>query len=208
MRRGNFGNFPDLWSTPMIKSISFAAFAGLTTFTATAAASNAVDESGSILDIAKPIYTAIMGGSYTLAAALALVLVCALLKRYGAKYLPALHSDIGGVALTLTTSFGGAIATALTGGGVVSVALLVTSLKIALTAAGGYAMLKKLIVMPLLKPLAAKSPAWAQPIFAIVFWAFDKPDALADAQSAGNAAVAAKPGQGLATVVGEIDDAK
>ncbi len=64
-------------------------------------------------------------------------------------------------------------------------------------------MFKNLIIEPLLKPLAAKAPAWMQPLFQLVFWVFDKPSAVATAEAAGKAAVAAAPGAGIAAVAGK-----
>lgn len=179
-------------------------------FTATAHAADAVTPpDGSLLDVARPVYDAIMAGHYIASVALALVLGVALLKRYTgntSKLGKFVHGDIGGALTTFAVSFFGAIATATlaTGSGWagLSLSVLKVSSGVAVAAIGGYTIIKKLVI-PLLKPIAAKAPAWMQPVFSILFWAFDKPDATTTATDAGNAAVAASPAQGTTAVTGD-----
>jgi len=65
---------------------------------------------------------------------------------------------------------------------------------------------------PILRPLAAKAPAWMQPIFNAVFWIFDHATgsdgaaAIAEAEKAGTAAVDAAPGPGVGGVIGKPKD--
>lgn len=174
----------------------------LLSFTATAATAAAVDPNDGLLEILKSAYSAITSGHYAYAAAVSLIFACAVAKRYGAKYIPALNSDIGGTLLVLFGSLGGALATSLVDSSVnLSWGLMSRALSVALAAAGGYSMLKRLVVVPLLKPLMAKLPVWAQPILQMVLWVFDKPDALATAKQAGDAAVAAKPAPGIDGII-------
>ncbi len=193
----------------------------LVAFTGTAFALSAVSSGAttqvastepSWLDLARPVYAAFASGHYALTGALVVILVVALLKRYvDAAWM---HSDWGGSLLALVASMATSLSLALA---LPDAHLTLSSLKIALfvgvTAAGGYAMIKNLLVTPLLKPLAAKAPAWMQPGFQLVFWVFDhqtaaKENVAANAVAAGNAAVAAAPAAGAAGVTGTPTEIK
>lgn len=189
----------------IIKIFSLALLTLLGCFTATALAAGAAtpgDES--LLEMAKPIYDAFVHGQKLYAGMLALVLVIAAMKRYAPGKVGAwLQTDIGGALTTLVMSFAGAMATSLAGGVGVSFAMVKAAAMIAVGAAGGYSLIKKLVVEPFLKPLSKKAPAWAQPIFAVVFWIFDKKSPVAEAEAAGEAAVKADPGKGVEAVAGK-----
>lgn len=178
-------------------------------FVATAHAATAVaPDQGNLLDLARPIFDQVMAGHYLAAAAFALVLSVALVKRYApGKFGTFVHSDPGGAMTTMLMSFGGALATATMGGAPWTWAILWTAFGVGIAAMGGYAAIKKLVIEPLLRPLMAKAPLWMQPLFAIVMWIFDKP-VLADkkAEDAGDAAVAAKPAEGINGLTGEPKD--
>lgn len=177
-----------------------------------ALAANAVDPSDGSLDVAKSVYNALTGGHYAYAGALLVILVVALVKRYLGPKITWLHSDAGGATLALAGATATATAAGLAGGGPMTFALVKTSLLVGVGAAGGYAMIKSLIIEPLLKPLQSKLPAWAQPVFSMVLWIFDKPEyakqAEANAVAAGAAAVAANPAQGSAAVTGAPTEVK
>lgn len=172
-------------------------------FTATAlaadAAAAATGEAG-MLDMLRPVYDAFTSGQYLYAGMLALVLTVALVKRYAGPHVPFLQGDIGGSLLTLVASFAGALATSLAGGVGVSFAMVKTATMIAVGAAGGYSLIKRLIIDPILRPLAAKAPAWTQPLFGLVFFIFDRPSPVAVAEAAGDAAVKANPPTGTEAV--------
>jgi hypothetical protein len=163
------------------------------------AASTVVPEDGNLLDLARPIFDEIMKGHFIAAAALALVLMVALVKRYApGKAGEFVHSDAGGSLTTLLMAFGGALATATMGGASWTWGMLWTAGSLAVTAAGGYVLAKKLIVEPLLRPLSKKAPAWMQPVFSMVMWLFDKKVAEQEAaKKAGDEAVAANPPTGI-----------
>ncbi len=167
------------------------------------AADAATPANGSLLDLAKPIFDSVMAGHWLLGAALGLVLLVAVIRRYAAPHVPFLATDVGGALLTLFAGFGAAGATALTAGATVTWGLAWTALGVAVSAAGGYTLLNKLLV-----PLEAKAPAWMQPLFALVTWIFDHPDPVATATAAGDAAVVAKPTEGAKSVTGEITELK
>jgi hypothetical protein len=174
-----------------------------------ALAANAVDPADGSLDLARSVYDAFSGGRYAYCGALAIVLLVALVKRYAGPKVPWLHTDAGGSTLVLAGSTATAAAAALAApGATVSLALMKTSLMIGVAAAGGFSIVKALLIEPLLKPLQAKLPAWAQPIMQVVMWIFDKPDPIAEATAAGNAAVAASPSTGVAGVSGKSTEVK
>jgi hypothetical protein len=180
---------------------------------AAGAAVSSTTGDGSAFDLLRPVYDAFAGGHYAYAGMLALVLVVALLKRYApAKYgiSAFVHGDAGGSLLTLLASFGGAMATSLAGGAGISFAMAKTATLIAVGAAGGYAMIKKLIVEPLRNSAwyQTKAPAWLKAGLQIAFWIFDKPDPVASAEDAGQKAVDAKPGAGNAQIVDKPTEIK
>lgn len=163
----------------------------------------AAGEDGNLLDLARPVFDAVMSGHYAYAAALALVLAVALARRYGAKQWPWLAGDVGGTLLVLVGSFGGAAATALTGGAAVSLGLVWTSIQVAAGASGGYTMIKRLVI-PTLAKLVSKLPPLFQKPFKLILWMFEGNAAKAGA--AGQAAVAANPASGLEGLAGKSKD--
>lgn len=172
------------------------------------AAQAASSEDGNILDLARPIFDEIMKGHYIAAAAFALVLTVALVKRYApGKAREFVQSDPGGALLTLLMAFGGALGTATMTGAPWTWGMLWTSLGVGIAAMGGYTAIKKLFVEPLLRPLMARAPAWAQPLFALVMWIFDKPTLAGQKASADGAlAVAKSPATGTTSVTGQPKD--
>ncbi len=176
------------------------ALLGFLSFAATASAAGAVvPEDGSLLDLARPIVDAAMAGHYLAALAFALVLSVAAFKRYAPGKLGEFaRTDFGGALTTFTMSFATAIGLATAaykGFEGWSFGLLKTASIVGFLAIGGYVGVKRLLV-PVLKKLALKAPAWTQPFFTIFFFVFDKPDPITDAEKAGAAAVAAKPATG------------
>jgi hypothetical protein len=165
-------------------------------------AATGVAEDASLLDLLQPVLAAVKGGQGFLAAALVLVLCVSLARRYAGSRFPWIMSDVGGALLTLLGAFGGAAATALMAGTAPSIGLAVTAFGVAFAASGGYSMVKRLGV-PLLRKLQDKAPAWMRPVFGLVLWWFGKPDAVATAEAAGDAAVEATPGPGIEGVTGK-----
>lgn len=174
------------------------------------AAQAATGEEASLLELARPVYEAFAAGQIDLGLMLAVVLVTALLTRYAPW--DWIRGDAGGAALVLVGSSATAIAAGLaTPEASITASLVWSGLKFGVVAAGGYAVIKKLVIEPILRPLAAKAPAWLQPVFALVFWIFDraKPGdaavaakARADADAAGKAAVEATPPSGASGITG------
>lgn len=176
-------------------------------FATTALAANAAAPvEGSILELAKPVFDAVMAGDGWLAAAMALVFAVTAARRYGASRFPILNSKVGGVAMNLLLSFGGAASTALLAGAAPSFALAWTALKVSFTAAVGFEFVKELLG-PAMRWLEAKAPTWMRPVlkpvFDLILWAFEgRKAAIAKAEAAGQAAVDANPPTGVAGVVG------
>lgn len=94
--------------------------------------------------LAPLVLQAVQSGNWSLLAALALVALVWLARKYGGKYLPVLTTSRGGAALALLGGIGGAVATALAAGAPVSAALLVKGVTVGLTAAGGWTVIKTL----------------------------------------------------------------
>jgi hypothetical protein len=170
---------------------------GFFAFTATAAAAGEISpEDGSLLDLARPVYDAVVHGQYWLGASLALVLAVAAFRKYAPGKAGAwARTDVGGSLLVLAASFGGAAATGLLAAGTNAMTgeLAWTALKVALAAAGGYSLAKKLLA-PVLRKIADKAPPWMKPLFAMLLWSFETP--IAKAETAGDVAVAENPPTG------------
>ncbi len=185
-------------------------FGVMMAFTATAFASTVVvPPDQSLLDMAKPVYEQVMAGHYIPAAALALILLVALLKRYAPGKAGAfMHSDVGGVLTTFATSLGGAVALATVGGAAWHWSMLWVSAGVAVAAAGGYTMIKKLVVEPLMRSTwyQTKAPSWLKAVMGLALWMFDKPDSVAVAVKAGDAAVVAAPAGGADAVTGKATE--
>lgn len=184
------------------------AFMLLISFKAVALAAGAVgvEDSSSVLDLAKPVFEAFSGGHYAYAAALLVILVVAALRRYASPKSAFLQSAAGTSLMVLSASMATAMASALAApGATVTWSLLESSALIGVGASGGFEVLKNLLIDPLLRPLMFKLPAWAQPIGSIILWVFDGTGAdaaaLAKSDDAAKAAVAADPGKGVAAVL-------
>lgn len=145
----------------------------------------------SVLELARPVFDAVMAGQYPLAAALALVLLVAVARKWLAPRVPFFGSDAGGALLALAGSFGGAVATALLAGATLSWSVAWTALGVAFTAAGGYSLVKRLGGALLARiPL----PNWLKTLLDSALWIFSSP--VERAEAAGAAAVAEKPAGG------------
>lgn len=182
----------------------------LVSFTATAfAAGAATNPEDSLLELLRPVYDAFAAGHYVAAGALAVVLAVAALKRYAPGRLGAfLKSDPGGVLATLAVSFAGAVAASTADGQAWAWGIAWRAGGIAFAAAGGYAMIKKLAVEPLLASswYQTRAPAWFRAAMRVVLWIFDKPAATAEvireAEAAGEDAVEASPSAGAEGIAG------
>lgn len=190
-----------LLSLSVLVLIFLAVFAG----TSHAAALASGDES-SLLDLGKPVLDALISGKPGLAAALALVLAAGAAGRYAGKQWAWFNGSAGRALIVLVGSFGGAAAVAITGGAGWSLALGWKALGVAASAAGGYSLIKALIVEPLLRPLVAKAPGWLQPILGYALSLFAPPDPIAKAAAEGDKAVAAKPSTGATGVIGSAQE--
>jgi hypothetical protein len=195
------------------------AIAALLAFGAVAFAADQVTPSdGSLLDLLKPVYEAFAGGHYAYAAALLVILLAALAKRYlgdlwkNSSGMGFLHTDLGGTLLALVASMATAMSAALAAPGAhITLAMLWSSLLIGVGAAGGFAVLKNLVFEPVLKPLEAwleKKWPFLTPVIGVISWIFDKPNPVTQAEAAGSAAVAANPAPGVTADAGNVTELK
>lgn len=176
-------------------------------FGATATAANAVaPDDGSLLDLARPVLDAIVAGHGWLAAALAVVMIVAAVRRYlpdayGGKFA---RSDVGGIVAAFAVAFAGAVATSLTAGAAMSAGIALAAVKVALGAAGGYSILHKLAgALVATKWWAEHAPAWLKSVVALVLSLIGS-SAISKAERAGQDAVEASPAKGPEAVVGEV----
>lgn len=187
-----------------------AAAAFVASFAGIAFAQNAVTSSDpNPLEMLRPIYDAIAHGNYWLAGSLALVAACTAARKWGVKHIPALATDVGATVLVLLTSLGTAFAASAAAGDVTQ-ATAWLAVKVAVGAAGGWALINKLIAKPLLDStwFQTKAPAWLQFAVRSALWIFTKPAEVkaVEAERAGAAAVAANPPTGIAGVAGDAQD--
>lgn len=157
----------------------------------------AAPDDGSLIDLARPVFDAVMSGEYVYAAALALVLLVAIASRYGSRWMPFLGTGPGKVLLVVLGSFAASVSTALAAGVALSAAMFWTATKVAVTAAGGFSILKAM-----LKPLLPKLPSWARKPLSWVFAS----RSIEDAEKAGDKAVGENPGGGVPSVTGDPID--
>lgn len=151
------------------------AFAFLLAFTATAHAAAAVEPSGgSLLDLLQPVLDAFQHGSYLYAGSLALVVAVALTRRYIEPKYVWLSSDAGAGVLTLLGAFGASMVATFAGGVVFEWSLVWHSLEIAFGAAGGYTVVKHVIIAPYVKHLAESGPSWLHSPMKLILWIFQE----------------------------------
>ena len=179
---------------------------GLFAFTATAFAADAATaatSNDSLLDLLRPVLDAFRGGHYIAAGALTVVFAVALVKRYSPGRLGVfVKTDAGGALTTLVVSFSGAIAASTISDDTWHWAIAWTAGGIAFAAAGGYAVVKKLLIAPLkASHWYATAPAWARSLLQIAFWVFDSETPEQAAERAGTDAVIAAPAAGAASIV-------
>lgn len=145
----------------------------LLTFGATAHAAAALEPAdGSLLDLMKPIYSAFLAGNDVYAGSLALVFGVALARRYGTARYPWLSTDAGSAATTMLMSFGGAMVAALGAGAAPTWSMAGHATVVGVTAMGGYAALRHLVVLPYLTYLATRGPAWLHKPADLILWVF------------------------------------
>jgi hypothetical protein len=167
----------------------------LAAFTGTAFAAQATDPS--ISDAAKSVFDAIMHGQGWAAVAAGVILAVALARKYmPASWTHGVKGDIIGTATAFVMAFAGAIATTLAGPGAaaMSMAVVLTALKVGVAAVGGYNIIHKLATWAV---ASGKLPAWALPIVTLLTKLIGS-DAVTKAEVAGAKAVAADPPKGMA----------
>jgi hypothetical protein len=135
-------------------------------FVASACAVAVVDPQPS--EMLRFVIEAFSSGKYYYAAALILVGLVGAAKYYGASRIKWLTTDQGGAFLVLMGSFGAVLSATLADGSTPSLASVYQALIIAVTASGGYTIVKRLIVTPYLAPLVKKYPS-----LALILWIFE-----------------------------------
>ncbi len=148
--------------------------------------------------IAGAVYQGVVKGNWWLAAVAALLLTVTAMRKTLAGRFPFLGTDHGGALLPFVLSALAAAATALAGGGAFNVALMLAALKVAWGSVGGYVALRKFWTWF----LARIGMGWLASWLDKLGLGMTPEKALLRAVEAGEAAVVAKPGTGLAGVTG------
>jgi hypothetical protein len=170
-------------------------------FTATAfAAGEAAPDNESLLDLARPVFDAVVHGQWWVAASAGVILACALARKYlPDAYKTGIKGDLTGTGMAFAVAFAGAIATwAAAPGAAMSGAVLLTALKVGAVAIGGYTILHKLATAFVATTwFKAHAPSWV--VFAATYaLKFIGSNAIEKAEAAGAAAVKANPAPGAA----------
>lgn len=179
--------------TALLVVIFLAAFTG--TALATEAVSAAADPP--LFEAAKAVFDAVVSGQWWAAAALAVVLLVAGVRKYmPASWKAGAKGDLIGVGTAALMSFASAIAVwalAQPAGAVMSTGVILTALKVAGTAIGGYTAIHKIAQI-----LVAwgKLPAWALALVKLLT-ALVGSNAIKKAEAAGDKAVAEAPPKGM-----------
>jgi hypothetical protein len=166
-------------------------------FTGTAIAAEAATTlDPSLVDITRQVFDAVMHSQWWVAASLGVVMICAGVRKYlPAAWKTGTKGDIVGTATTFVMAFAGAIGTwAVAPGAAMTGAVALTALKIGAAAIGGYTAVHKIATWLL---AWGKLPPWAVSILRMATLIIGS-NAVAKAQAAGAAAVAASPVTGMA----------
>lgn len=177
----------------------------LIAFTASAFAAGAVlPEDGSLLDLARPVYEAVMAGQYLAAVCLALILSVALLKRYAGdgKLGAFVRSDLGGMITTFVMASAGALASASLAGASWSLTLLKMGAGVGVAAIGAYKVIKILLSSLTSASWYQKAPTWVKAAMGALLWVVDKREPVKVAEAAGEQAVKDNPPTGADGVTG------
>lgn len=158
--------------THYIYLTTVAAICALLGMTGAALAADTVDPVDGSLDLATTIYNAFTGGHRAYAAALAIVAVVALVRKKWGATSPWMHTDAGSALMVLVGTFGTTLVASLTGGGAFTAHMAWAALCVAFSTAGGYAMVKKLVVEPGMVPLATRAPTPLKQMLQAVIWFF------------------------------------
>ncbi|MGN6108547.1 MAG: hypothetical protein ACTHU0_25805 [Kofleriaceae bacterium] len=192
--------------------VAGAVLALIVAFAGTAVAAGAISpEDGSLLDYAKPVLDAIVGGQWWLAASLAIVLIAPAVYRYLPDSLGGKHarSPIGKIAIVFLMAFGGGLANGVVANGAsgaMTSAIALAALKIALAAVGGYSVIYKIVTEFVATAWYEEhAPTWLKTaVSTLLGWITADP--VAKAEAAGKKAVAVNPPTGANGVAGTPTD--
>lgn len=154
---------------------SAAAVAFVVSFASTSAAASAAGAADADpLDLLRPLLDAFAHGRYLYAGSVALVIACALARRYGGARFPQLHTNEGATALVFVGSIAATLSARLADpDAVFAWPMLWDAFCVGAGAIGGYAGFK-MFIAPLLQKALARWPRAAGPLKALA-WMFDHP---------------------------------
>jgi hypothetical protein len=119
-----------------------------------------------VLAAVKAIVVAVQSGQWPVAVVLAFVVAIAVLKKYGAAYIPWLKTSEGGTVLALAVSVAGVLGAAAFAGTPITWALLWVGVKTGFGTIGGYLGMRRLLRA--LSPYVAKIPKVGPPLARVI----------------------------------------
>lgn len=153
-------------------SLVFAFLVALIAFPAAALAQASGDPDP--LALLRVVWDAISASNYQLAAAGAVVLIGAVLTRWGGQIWSWFSTGTGRAAIVLLTSFGAALFAAVQSGAAISIAVLWAALKLGATAAGVYSLAKALVLEPLQRWVTRGAPGFVGSITKAIAWLINR----------------------------------
>ena len=110
---------------------------------------------GNLTSFAQTAFSAVTSHNWALVASLAVIAVVYVLRKFAGPKLKWITTDRGGAFLVIVVSVAGALANALLAGAHVGWGVLLTALQVGLGAAGGWAVVRKLLGISVPAPAPA-----------------------------------------------------
>jgi len=127
-----------------------------------------------LFELARLLWVAVSGGEFVSIAVAILVMLSALLARFGVRLTRWFGTSGGRAVITLLVTFFGGLSAALAAGTEVTWAVLRTVFVFAATTAGGYSLIKALVIEPLTPWMRDRAPDWLHLIWRGVSWVYDR----------------------------------
>lgn len=127
-----------------------------------------------LVELVRLLWVAITGGEFISIVVALLVIISSLLARFGVHLSKWFGTGAGRAVITLLVAFSGGLSSALAVGTPITWGVLRTVIVFALTAAGGYSLIKALIVEPLTPWMRDRAPEWLRLIWRGLTWVYDR----------------------------------
>lgn len=126
-----------------------------------------------LFELARMLWVAIDKGEFISIAVTSLVMFSALLARFGVRLTSWFGTGAGKAVITLLVTFSGGLSAALATNTEITWEILRTVSIFALATAGGYSLIKVLIVEPL-TPWMQNRAAWIRSVWRALTWVYDR----------------------------------